>query len=169
MPCNNATAAGTVASAHTGGSRARSPRLGAASTGGTRVTSAAQHKSPALLKRFTLRLVSSSAFLTARVRASELLQVRLESRNHPPCFILSHRLVSQSASARPRPPPAPPRMRLAAAVLLLVAACGPASAFPVYSSANGTVLVRSAFGGDVVFAPSAGGALQARCARRALP
>ena len=52
-------------------------------------------------------------------------------------------------------------MQLAAAALLLAAACCPASAFPVYSSANGTVLVASAFGGDVVFAPSAGGALQA--------
>ena len=29
---------------------------------------------------------------------------------------------------------------------------------PVYTSANGSVLVQSAFGGDVVFAPSAGGA-----------
>jgi len=59
-------------------------------------------------------------------------------------------------------------MRLAASALLLMAAAS-ASAFPVYSSANGTVLVASAFGGDVVFAPSAGGALQALCARRALP
>ena len=58
------------ASTHTHGRLARSPRLGAASTGGTRVTSAARHKSPALLKPFALRLVSSSAFLTARVRAS---------------------------------------------------------------------------------------------------
>jgi hypothetical protein len=61
-------------------------------------------------------------------------------------------------------------MRLAAAALLLAAACCPAAAYPVYSSANGSVTLESAFGGDVVFAPSAGGALQAlKALLRALP
>ena len=51
-------------------------------------------------------------------------------------------------------------MRLAAAALLLAAAS--ASAFPVYASVNGSVTLESAFGGDVVFAPSAGGAFWSR-------
>ena len=88
-------------------------------------------------------------------------KIETKRRNLPPCLILSYRLVSQSAPARPLPPPAPPSMRLAAAALLLAAACCPTSAFPVYASVNGSVTLESAFGGDVVFAPSAGGALQA--------
>ena len=49
--------------------------------------------------------------------------------------------------------------RFAAALLLCAAG---ATAFPVYTSMNGSVLVQSAFGGDVVFAPSAGGARWSR-------
>jgi hypothetical protein len=56
-----------------------------------------------------------------------------------------------------------------AAAVLLAAVCRSASAFPVYASANGTVLVASAFGGDVVFAPSAGGALEKRSALYCAP
>ena len=137
-----------------------------------------EHRSTGALVAATLRsfcMCVSNVFSCSTARAAhdgELLLYYLHAgvrKKLPPCLILSYRFVSQPAPARPLPPPAPPRMRLAAAALLLAAACRSASAFPVYSSANGSVLVASALGGDVVFAPSAGGALQALCARRALP
>jgi len=44
------------------------------------------------------------------------------------------------------------------AMLIVLATLFLASAFPTYASANGTVELSSAFGGDVVLAPDAGGA-----------
>jgi len=53
------------------------------------------------------------------------------------------------------------------AVALLLLAVG-AAGFPVYTSLNGSVTLESAFGGDVVFAPSAGGAFWSRESARPL-
>ena len=165
-------------STHGGGGCARgccSPGVGeaharsrAASTGGrriTRSTGAQEHRhcccdAAEFLYVYVCRTCSRVRPRPRSTRRRVLLHAGVRKKL-PDCLILSYRLVSQPAPARPLPPPAPPSMRLAAAALLLAVACCPASAFPVYASVNGSVTVESAFGGDVVFAPSAGGALQA--------